>query len=58
MEAVEFIRTIQKMCKGRHCYDCPLSKNYRCNVCYTDDPEESVRIVEEWVKEQEGDKAE
>ena len=51
MEAVEFIRTLQKMCTGRHCDDCPLSENYRCNVCYTDDPEESVRIVEEWSKE-------
>ena len=56
MEAVEFIRTIQKMCTGRHCDDCPLSENYRCNVCYTDDPEESVRIVEEWAKEQESEK--
>ena len=51
MEAVKFIRTIQKMCTKRHCDDCPLSENYRCNVCYTDDPEESVRIVEEWSKE-------
>ena len=58
MEAVEFIRTIQKMCTGRHCDDCPLSENYRCNVCYTEDPEESVRIVEEWAKEQESKKAE
>ena len=58
MEAVEFIRTLQKMCTGRHCDDCPLSENYRCNVCYTDDPEESVRIVEEWEKEQESEKTE
>lgn len=58
MEAVEFIRTLQKMCTGRHCDDCPLSENYRCNVCYTEDPEESVRIVEEWAKEQESKKTE
>ena len=58
MEAVEFIRTIQKMCIGRHCDECPLRENYRCNVCYTEDPEESVRIVEEWVKEQERQKPE
>lgn len=58
MEAVEFIRTIQKMCTGRHCDDCPLKENYRCNVCYTEDPEESVRIVEEWAKEQESEKPE
>lgn len=58
MEAVEFIRTIQKMCTKRHCDDCPLSENYRCNVCYTEDPEESVRIVEEWAAEQERKKTE
>ena len=58
MEAVEFIRTIQKMCTGRHCEECPLSENYRCNVCYTEDPEESVRIVEEWAKDQENKKPE
>ena len=58
MEAVEFIRTIQKMCTGRHCDDCPRKENYRCNVIYTEDPEESVRIVEEWAKEQESEKTE
>ena len=58
MEDVEFIRMLQKMCTGRHCDDCPLSENYRCNVCYTDDPEESVRIVEEWAAEQERKKTE
>ena len=47
MEAVEFIRKIKKMCMGRHCDDCPLKENYKCNVIYTEDPEESVRIVEE-----------
>ena len=51
MEAVEFIRKIKKMCMGRHCDDCPLKENYKCNVIYTEDPEESVRIVEEWAKE-------
>ena len=58
MEAVEFIRKIKKMCMGRHCDDCPLKENYKCNVIYTEDPEESVRIVEEWAKEQESEKAE
>ena len=58
MDAMEFIRTLQKMCTGRHCDDCPLSENYKCNVIYTEDPEESVRIVEEWAKEQESEKTE
>ena len=58
MEAVEFIRTIQKMCTGRHCDDCTLKENYKCNVIYTEDPEETVRIVEEWAKEQESEKTE
>ena len=58
MEAVEFIRKIKKMCMGRHCDECPLREKYKCNVIYTEDPEESVRIVEEWAKEQESEKTE
>lgn len=58
MEAVEFIRTIQKMCTGRHCDECPLRENYGCNVIYTDDPVKTVRIVEEWAKEQESENPE
>lgn len=51
MEAVEFIRTLQKLCEGRGCDDCPLHDIDRCDVRYVEDPEESVRIVEEWAKE-------
>ena len=58
MEAVEFIRTIQKMCTGRHCDECPLRENYKCNVIYTEDPVKTVQIVEEWAKEQEHQKPE
>lgn len=58
MEAVEFIRTIQKMCAGTDCDDCPLNAKNGCNVCYAEDPVESVRIVEEWAAEQERQKAE
>lgn len=50
MEAVEFIRTIQKMCAGTDCDVCPLNEKNGCNVCYAEDPVESVRIVEEWAK--------
>ena len=58
MEAVEFIRTIQKMCAGTDCDDCPLNAKNGCNMCYAEDPVESVRIVEEWAAEQERQKAE
>ena len=51
MEAVEFIRKIQKMCTGTKCDVCPLRDKNGCNVCYAEDPVESVRIVEEWAKE-------
>lgn len=58
MEAVEFIRTLQKLCTGRKCYDCPLEEKGRCIIIHADNPEESVRIVEEWAAEQEQQKAE
>lgn len=58
MEAVEFIRKIQKMCAGTDCDVCPLNAKNGCNVCYAEDPVESVRIVEEWAAEQERQKAE
>ena len=58
MEAVEFIRTIQKMCAGTDCDVCPLNEKNGCNVCYAEDPVGSVRIVEEWAAEQEREKAE
>ena len=51
MEAVEFIRTIQKMCEGTDCDVCPLNEKNGCNVCYAEDPVGAVRIVEEWAKE-------
>ena len=40
-----------KMCAGTDCDICPLNNKNGCNVCYAEDPEESVRIVEEWAKE-------
>lgn len=58
MEAVEFIRKIQKMCAGADCDVCPLNDKNGCNVCCAEDPVESVRIVEEWAAEQERQKAE
>ena len=58
MEAVEFIRTIQKMCEGTNCDVCPLNEKNGCNACYAEDPVGSVRIVEEWAAEQERQKAE
>ena len=50
MEALGFIRTLQKMCAGTDCDVCPLNAKNGCNVCYAEGPVESVRIVEEWAK--------
>ena len=58
MEAVEFIRTLQKLCEGKGCDYCPLHDIDRCDVRYVEDPEETVRIVEEWAAEQERKKTE
>lgn len=58
MEALEFIRTLQKLCTGSKCYDCPLEEKGRCIIIHAVNPEESVRIVEEWAAEQEQQKAE
>ena len=58
MEAVEFIRTLQKLCTGSKCYDCPLEEKGRCIIIHAANPEESVRIVEEWAAEQESKKPE
>ena len=58
MEAVEFITTLQKLCTGRKCYDCPLEEEERCIIIHAVNPEKSVQIVEEWAAEQERQKAE
>lgn len=58
MEVVEFIRTLQKLCEGKGCDDCPLHDIDICDVRYAEDPEETVRIVEEWEKEQDRHKQE
>lgn len=58
MEALEFIRTLQKLCTGSKCYDCPLEEKGRCIIIHAVNPEESVRIVEEWEAEQESKKPE
>ena len=58
MEALEFIRTLQELCTVRNCYDCPLGEKGRCIIIHAVNPEESVRIVEEWAAEQERQKPE
>lgn len=49
MEAVEFMRTHQRMCKYyEDCNDCP-AKNVSCDID-TDDPEGLVNIVSIWAE--------
>ena len=52
MDAVEYLKTMKRMCDQYECNTCPLSGN---NSCVYDgnpeDPEEVVKIVEQWLKE-------
>ena len=57
-EMVRIIREKDRMCNTYECADFPLHDIDICDVRYVEDPEESVRIVEEWAKEQESEKTE
>ena len=55
MEAVEYLKVRARMCKVG-CARCILSNRYNgrailCEVLQRDYPEEAVRMVEEWAKE-------
>lgn len=51
MDAVEFIKQYQRMCKFYDsCESCELSSDY-LSSCYLDsDPKKSVRVVEQWAQ--------
>ena len=54
MDAVEFLKTLSKMCNCE-CYKCELGKRLirfeTCTVWRKTHPEEAVAIVEQWAKE-------
>lgn len=55
MNAVEFIKTANRLCKNRGCTECPLCKNGACLATCSDvsvkNIEETVSILEQWAKD-------
>jgi hypothetical protein len=55
MDAVEFVKTVNRLCKNRHCDGCPVAKEGRCMVGFDDKSvkniEETISKVEKWAKD-------
>ena len=55
MEAVEFFKTVNRLCKNQGCNICPIAKEGYCMVGFDDDSiksiEETVSKVEQWAKD-------
>ena len=55
MDAVEFAKTVNRLCKNRHCNGCPVAKEGRCMVGFDDysvkNIEKTISKVEQWAKE-------
>jgi hypothetical protein len=55
MEAVEFFKTVNRLCKNQDCSVCPVAKKGRCMAGFDDDSvkniEEAVSKVEQWAKD-------
>ena len=55
MDAVEFFKTVNRLCKNRGCNVCPSGKEETCMVGFDDDSiksiEETVSKVEQWAKD-------
>ena len=55
MDAVKFVKTVNRLCKNRHCNGCPVAKEGRCMVGFDDysvkSIEETVLKVEQWEKD-------
>lgn len=52
MDAVEFYSTFKRMCAETDCKDCLLDQ--KCRPSANVEPEEVVKLVEEWAKEHPG----
>ena len=55
MDAVEFFKTVNRLCKNKDCKECPVYKNNTCCMIGFDDDsiksiEETVSKVEQWAK--------
>lgn len=55
MDAVEFAKTVNRLCKSRTCGKCPIWKNGTCMADFGDESvksiEETVSKVEQWAKD-------
>lgn len=56
MDAVEFFKTVNRLCKNQRCEECPVYKNdMYCMVGFDDDSiksiEETISKVEQWAKD-------
>ena len=55
MDAVEFFKTVNRLCKNQGCNKCPVGKEWRCMVGFDDNSvksiEETISKVEQWAKE-------
>lgn len=54
MDAVEFLKTVNRLCKNQGCELCPVGKEGYCMVGFDDDSvkniEETILKVEQWAK--------
>lgn len=55
MDAVEFVKTVNRLCKNRHCNGCPVAKEGRCMAGFDDKSvksiEKTISKVEQWAKD-------
>lgn len=55
MDAVEFFKTVNRLCKNQGCNVCPVAKEGICMVGFDDDSakniEETISKVEQWAKD-------
>ena len=55
MDAVEFFKTVNRLCSNQSCKECPVYKDMHCMVGFDDDSiksiDETVSKVEQWAKD-------
>lgn len=55
MDAVEFCKTVNRLCRNHDCNVCPVKEKWRCMVVFDDTSirniKETISKVEKWVKE-------
>lgn len=55
MDAVEFFKTVNRLCKNQSCKGCPVWEDGGCMIGFDDDStkniEKTVSIVEQWAKD-------